>query len=133
MTHRHPIRVRYADTDAMGVAYNGAYLTWFEVGRTEWLRARGIPYRTVEERGAGLPVVEASLRLRSPARYDDLLDIRTRIHEVRSRSVRFGYEIFRSEHLLAAGWTDHVPVDPGSGKGIRLPAWLIPYLDEPVS
>lgn len=131
MAHRHPIRVRYADTDAMGVAYNGIYLTWFEVGRTEWLRARGIPYSRVEEKGISLPVVEAHLRLRIPARYDDLLDVEARLVETRSRRVRFAYTLLRDEVALADGWTDHVPVDGVSGRGVRVPAWLLACLGDP--
>ncbi len=125
MAHRHPIRVRYADTDAMGVAYNGVYLTWFEVGRTEWLRARGLPYRAVEEKGLTLPVVEAHLRLRRAARYDDMLDVEARLAEIRSRSLRFDYRILRDGVCLADGWTQHAPLDGTSGQVIRLPDWLL--------
>ncbi len=94
---RYPIRVRYADTDALGVVYNAVYLAWFEIGRTEWLRARGLPYSQVEARGLSLPVTEASIRFRAPARYDDLLEIETELQLVRSRVVAFGYRLVRGE------------------------------------
>ena len=126
--HRSQVRVRYADTDAMGVAYNSVYLVWFEVGRTEWLRDRAMPYREVESRGVSLPIVEASLRLRSAIRYDEILDIETTILEVRSRRVVFGYRILVGDRCVAEGATVHVSVESPAGKSIRLPDWLVPIL-----
>jgi acyl-CoA thioester hydrolase len=120
--------VRYADADAMGVAYNSVYLVWFEVGRTEWMRARGIPYREVESRGLALPVTEASLRIRRGARYDDLIAIETTLQEVRSRRVVFAYRILFESRSLAEGTTFHVAVDSASGKTVRLPPWLAEIL-----
>lgn len=126
--HRSQVRVRYADTDAMGVAYNAVYLVWFEVGRTEWLRDRAVPYREVESRGVSLPLVEATLRLPSAARYDEILDIETTILEVRSRRVVFGYRILIGDRCVAEGTTVHAPVQSPGGKSIRLPGWLISIL-----
>lgn len=126
--HRSQVRVRYADTDAMGVTYNAVYLVWFEVGRTEWLRDRALPYREVESRGVSLPLVEASLRLRSSARYDEVLDIETVLREVRSRKVVFGYRILVGDRSVAEGTTVHIPVESATGKSIRLPHWLGPML-----
>ena len=126
--HRCRVRVRYADTDAMAVAYNSVYLVWFEVGRTEWLRDRAVPYREVESRGVSLPLTEATLRLRSSARYDELLDIETTLREVRSRRVVFDYRILSADRCVAEGKTVHVPVESATGKSIRLPDWLVPML-----
>ena len=121
---RYPIRVRYAHTDALGVVYNAVYLSWFEIGRTEWLRARGLPYREVESRGLSLPVTEASIRFRLAARYDDLLEIETDLAEVRSRGVAFSYRLLRDGQCLAEGRTVHVPLEAASGRVVRLPDWL---------
>jgi acyl-CoA thioester hydrolase len=128
---RYPIRVRYADTDALGVVYNAVYLAWFEIGRTEWLRARGLPYSEVETRGLSLPVTEASIRFRAPARYDDLIEIETDLQLVRSRVVAFGYRLYRGECRLAEGRTVHAPLDASSGRAIRIPAWLATALGAP--
>ena len=126
--HRCRVRVRYADTDAMGVVYNSVYLVWFEVGRTEWLRDRGVPYREIESRGISLPLVEATLRLRSAARYDDVLDIETVLQEVRSRRIVFSYRILFGGRCVAEGTTMHVPVESAVGHGVRTPDWLVHML-----
>lgn len=118
------LRVRYADTDAMQVVYNAVYLAWFEAARTEWLRDRGLPYREVSARGISLPVTDATLRFRSPARYDDLVTIRATLLESRSRSVAFGYTVHAHGRLLAEGLTRHVPVETTTGRSIRIPDWL---------
>jgi acyl-CoA thioester hydrolase len=125
------LRVRYADTDAMGVVYNAVYLVWFEAARTEWLRARGLPYREVTERGISLPVTEATLHYRSPARYDDLVTIQASVDRVRSRGVRFSYRVRKEDRLLAEGTTDHVAVETASGRSVRLPDWLTERLGGP--
>jgi acyl-CoA thioester hydrolase len=118
-------RVRYADTDAMGVVYNAVYLVWFEAARTEWLRARGLPYREVSDRGISLPVTEASVRFRSPARYDDLVTIEADLRGLRSRGVAFDYVVRLGDRLLAEGWTLHVAVETATGRSVRMPAWLV--------
>jgi len=105
------IRVRYAETDQMGVAYYGNYFTWFEVGRVEWCKAAGFNYRDMErEDGAMLVVAEAKCRYKMPARFDDELGIRTFILKVRSRLIIFGYEVRNIEtgDLLATGETTHL-------------------------
>ena len=122
--HTSTTRVRYADTDAMGIVYNAVYLVWFEVGRTEWLRARGMPYSEVETRGMSLPVVEATLRFLSGARYDELVEIGTRLREVRSRRIVFDYRIHVGDRLLVEGSTSHVPVEIATGRAARIPDWL---------
>lgn len=106
------LRVRYQETDQMGVVYHGNYLNWFEVGRTELLRDLGESYRTVEEKGLMLPVMEVNIRYQKPAKYDDLLHIRTRIVYYSGVKLTFSYEIWRDEELLVIGeslhcWTNH--------------------------
>jgi len=116
------VRVRYAETDQMGMAWHGNYLAWFEVGRTDLLRHQGMAYRDLEKEGVRLPVIEASLRFLRPARYDDLLEIRTTVREVKGATVRFDYEVHRAgtEGPLATGATAHAAVDM-QGKPRRLP------------
>lgn len=99
------VRVRYAETDQMGVAYYANYLVWFEVARNAFCRERGIDYVAMEAQGLLLPILEATCRYRSPARYDDELAIEIRVVERKSRTVRFGYRIIRGETLIAEGET----------------------------
>ncbi|HYO63514.1 MAG TPA: thioesterase family protein [Pyrinomonadaceae bacterium] len=121
--HETSLRVRYAETDRMGVVYHANYLVWFEIGRTEFCRARGFAYRDMEENGnAFLVVAESYCRYKAPAYYDDELVVRTHITELRRRSLRFGYEIFRlaDGQIIAEGETGHVVTDP-NGRVISLP------------
>ena len=122
--HETEIRVRYAETDQMGIVHNANYLVWFEVGRSEFCRARGFSYKEMEEKDNALMVVaESYCRYKSPAYYEDLLTVRTKIEELRSRSLRFVYEIYRAsdEVLLAEGETLHLVTD--ENKKVRsLPA-----------
>jgi acyl-CoA thioester hydrolase len=108
------IRVRYAETDQMGVVYHGNYFVWFEVGRVELCRQLGFEYKKMEtEDDSFIVVAEASCRYKRPARYDDLLTIRTRVTQSQKRTVRFSYEILHQEsgELLATGETLHVICD----------------------
>ncbi|MCA1614183.1 MAG: acyl-CoA thioesterase [Acidobacteria bacterium] len=112
--HETTVRVRYAETDRMGVVYHANYLVWFEIGRTEFCRARGFSYRLMEEdENAFLVVAESYCRYKAPAYYDDDLIIRTHVTELRRRSVRFGYEIIRAStgQFIAEGETGHVVTD----------------------
>ncbi len=112
--HETTLRVRYSETDKMGVVYHANYLIWFEIGRTEFCRARGFSYRDMEENGdAFLVVAESYCRYKAPARYDDELIVRTHITEQRRRSLRFGYEIVRVDDdvIIAEGETGHVVTD----------------------
>ena len=112
--HETTIRVRYSETDRMGVVYHANYLVWFEIGRTEFCRARGFAYKDMEENDqAFLVVAESYYRYKAPADYDDELVIRTHITELRRRSVRFGYEIIRAADglIIAEGETGHVVTD----------------------
>jgi acyl-CoA thioester hydrolase len=121
---RVTLRVRYAESDRMGIVYNAHYLTWFEIGRTELMRSAGTPYRSVEEAGLQLPLVEASLRLRSPVRYDDVIEIATWVEELRSRLVRFGYRILHQSAVIAEGTTIHACVRTLDGRAAAFPDWL---------
>ncbi len=120
---RTRVRVRYAETDRMGVVYYANYLVWFEVGRTEWLRNTGWTYREMEQEGISLPVIEAHCEYRRAARYDDELDIRTTATLLTPVRVRFDYEVFRGTEPapVAAGYTVHAALDT-SGRPCRLPA-----------
>ena len=107
------VRVRYAETDQMGVVYHANYLVWFEVGRVELMRQMGLDYKSMErEEGCGIAVVEVTCRYRAPARYDDELIVRTRVTGARGAVVKFGYEIVRAEDgvVLCEGATVHVVV-----------------------
>ena len=118
------VRVRYKDTDCMAVVYYGNYLTYFEVGRVEFLRQQGMPMSEVNQK-IHMPVVEADVRYVKPARLDDLLDVRCWISEKKRASFRFGYEILNeSGDRVATGSTLHAVQDPATGKLIALPPWL---------
>ena len=108
------VRVRYAETDQMGVVYHANYLVWFEVGRVEMIRQMGISYKDMEgDDGCGIAVVDVTARYKVPARYDDELAIRTTVRAVRGSLIRFGYEVVRVEDgvVLCVGETVHVVVD----------------------
>lgn len=105
------IRVRYADTDQMGVAYNGAYFTWFEIGRTELLRHTPMTYNDIEKNGVMLPVIEAGIKFVKPALYDDVVSIYTRVERQKGVRIRFAYELKRGATLLATGFTEHAFTD----------------------
>lgn len=108
------LRVRYAETDQMGVVYHSNYIVWFEVGRVEMLRALGFTYREMEKQdGTHIAVVEARCRFKAPALYDDSIIVRTRLLNVRDSLLHFGYEILRDGDnlLLAEGETVHLVVD----------------------
>ncbi|MGH9400073.1 MAG: acyl-CoA thioesterase [Thermoanaerobaculia bacterium] len=104
-----PLRVRYSETDKMGVVYHAHYIVWFEVGRTEYCRAAGLPYRAMEEAGLWILVTGVTCRYRQPARYDDALCVRASMAELGSRGLSFDYEIVRGgEEILADGTTRHL-------------------------
>ena len=108
------LRVRYAETDQMGIAYYANYLAWFEVGRTEWCRATGFTYREMEQQeGIYLMVADAHCRYKAPARYDDVLIIKTKVKSFKKRLIVFGYEVLSqaSGQLLATGETTHTITD----------------------
>ena len=108
------VRVRYAETDQMGVVYHANYLVWFEVGRVEFLRQLGFSYKEMEQKDdCCIAVVDARCRYKAPARYDDEIVVRTHLKNVRESLVHFGYELVRASDgvLLAEGETTHVVID----------------------
>jgi acyl-CoA thioester hydrolase len=128
MVVRTDIRVIYGDTDQMGVVYYANYLRFFEAGRNEFIRARGLRYRDFETRfGLRLPVAEAQVSYRAPARYDDVLTVETSLAEMKRASARFGYRIVRDGDVLATGHTVHACVDL-EGRVRRMPAELLARL-----
>jgi acyl-CoA thioester hydrolase len=117
------IRVRYAETDQMGVAYYANYLVWFEVGRSEFCRERGFRYGDLETSGYKLVVSDVHCRYRSSARYDETVIVRTRLKDANKRMITFGYQILRKdpkEEVIAEGETQHICVD-SNGKTRSLP------------
>lgn len=117
------VRVKYADTDQMAVVYYANYFVWLEIARTEFLRSLGVDYKSIEEKkGLSLPVVEAYCKYRAPARYDDVVLIKTKASQVKSSTLRFDYNIFNkaSGELLAEAYTTHVFIDKDR-KPVRLP------------
>jgi acyl-CoA thioester hydrolase len=119
------IRVRYAETDQMGIAHHAEYFAWFEVARTDLLRGCGTTYREMEAGGVRLPVIEASARYLKPVLYDDVLEVRTEVTEVGGARVGFAYEVRRegTEGPLATGTTEHATVDL-RGRPRRIPDLL---------
>lgn len=108
------LRVRYAETDQMGVVYHSNYFVWFEVGRVELLRKIGFTYREMESQdGCIIAVVDARCRYKAPARYDDEIMVRTHLKNIRESLIHFGYEVVRigDKALLAEGETTHIVVD----------------------
>ncbi len=116
------VRVRYAETDKMGVVYYANYLVWFEIARCEWFRATGRTYQDLEASGTVLPVVETQCRYFRSARYDDEIEIETSAQLLSPVRLRFDYALTRrgEGEPLAAGWTEHAAVDP-TGRPRRLP------------
>lgn len=107
------LRVRYAETDAMGIVYHSNYVIWFEVGRGEYLRQKGGDYDKFEAAGFYLPVIKVDARFLAPARYNDVVVVRTSMEELRSRSITFCYEVVMQEtgQLLAMGHSKHLCTD----------------------
>ena len=121
--HETTARVRYAETDQMGVVYHSNFFVWFEIGRVEMLRSLGVSYKRMEqEDDCHIVVVEVRCAYKKPARYDDMLRIRTRVAEARTRTMRFTYEVFNDAtgELLATGETHHVVCD-AEGRPKTLP------------
>jgi acyl-CoA thioester hydrolase len=123
------LRVRYAETDAMAVAYYANYFVWFEVARTDLIRHLGWSYRAMEEAGVLLPVIEADCRYRRPARYDDELEIRTKGRVVSRVRMEFTYEVYVNgqDEIIASGRTAHAAVTP-AGRPCRIPSRVVAAL-----
>ena len=125
------LRVRYAETDQMGVVYHSNYIIWFEVGRVEMFRQLGFTYSEMEQQeGTRLAVVDVRCRYKIPARYDDLICVRTRLLNVRGSLVHFAYEIFRDndEALLAEGETVHLVLGADMKRSNLAKKYLVPFL-----
>ncbi|HQL47830.1 MAG TPA: thioesterase family protein [Holophaga sp.] len=119
-----PIRVRYAETDAMGIVHHAVYPVWMELGRSEFLRAQGQGYSEWEAQGIFMSVGELKVRYRSPARYDELVQVRTWLKEAGRRRVVFGYEVTRDGQRLAEGESIHIVTGP-DGRARVLPDALL--------
>ena len=130
LKHTTTIRVRYADTDKMQFVYNGKYLEYFEVGRTELLRDAGLAYSTIEEEGFQLPLIETGIKFKHPAVYDDLLDIEARVEELYSAKVHIKYRVTRNGtgELIAEGFTTHMFINSETKKPTRPPKVYIDSL-----
>lgn len=124
-TYQYTIRVRYAETDQMGVVYHGNYAIYFEMGRVEWLRNLGISYKKMEESGIMLPVVSLTMNYKKPARYDDLLTVITKFKSQTSVKIEFDYEILNEKgELLTTGYSLLVFVDMKTGKPTLPPDYI---------
>ncbi len=119
-----PVRVRFADTDAQGIAHNTAYLVWFEVARVEYLRAFAGGYQALRDRGIEATVLESFCRYRIPVRFDDELVVHTRCVGLRGARFRYEYAIARGAELVADGHTEHACVDASTLRPTRVPEWL---------
>jgi acyl-CoA thioester hydrolase len=115
------LRVRYKETDQMGIAHHANYIVWFEIGRTDLCRVTGFPYHEIESRGFILVVTDIQCRYRIPYRYDDEVVIRTTVAELASRSIKFAYELFdsRGETLRANGSSSHLWLDEKTRRPVR--------------
>jgi acyl-CoA thioester hydrolase len=118
-------RVRFAETDAQGVAHNASYLVWFELARVEYLREFAGGYQKIRDEGMEALVLETHIRYREPARFDDVLHVHARCHGVRGARFRYDYAVERNGVVIADGWTSHAMVDARTLRPKRLPAWLI--------
>lgn len=120
-------RVRYAETDAMGIAHHASYIIWLELGRTDLLRVRGMPYRELEQRGFLVVLSDLQVRYYAAARYDDNILIRTALGNLRSRQLSFDYELrlADSNALLVTARTSHVVLDRETRRPVRLPQELL--------
>jgi acyl-CoA thioester hydrolase len=118
------VKVRFAETDAQGVAHNANYLVWFEVARVAYLAEYAGGYSAIRQQGLESFVLESRVRYRQPAHFDDLLRIHTRVGEVRGARFRFDYEITRDGEVIADGWTSHACVDAKTLRPTRIPQTL---------
>jgi acyl-CoA thioester hydrolase len=124
------IRVRYGETDQMGHAYYGNYALWFEQARGAWCRDRGFTYKWLEEHGVYLPCVEFHVRYRGEVKYDDWIDVRISLGEIRRASIRFDYELVNetSGKVVTEGYTWHVTMSPETRRAMSVPAFALEML-----
>ena len=123
------IRVRYGETDQMGVVYHANYAVYFEVGRTEWLREFGLSYSAMEAEGIMLPVISLHINYKNSARYDDVLKVKTRLKKMPTASIEFDYELINDKgELLATGNTILAFIDAKRNRPTRCPKYLLDKL-----
>ena len=128
--HQIQIRVRYSETDQMRVVYHGNYAQYFEVGRVEWLRNKGVSYKSMEENGVMLPVVSLNINYKKPARYDELLTLKTILKKQTSVRIEFDYELYNEKaELLTTGNSVLVFVDMNTGKPMVPPLYILEHLN----
>ena len=123
------IRVRYGETDQMGVVYHGNYAQYFEIGRVEWLRKFGVSYKEMEESGIMLPVISLSVKFKKSARYDDVIKVKTQLVKIPSATIEFDYEILNDKNeILATGNTSLVFIDINRNRPTRCPQSILDKL-----
>ena len=128
--HEVEIRVRYSETDQMGVVYHGSYVPYFEIGRVEWLRNKGISYKSLEESGIALPIVSMHLNYKKPARYDDLLTVKTKFKNYSAVKIEFDCELWsEKKELLTTAHFILVFVNTKTGKPIIPPKYIIDIME----
>ncbi len=129
--HQEKIRVRYSETDQMGVVYHGNYIPYFEIGRVEWLRNKGIAYKKLEENGIGLPIASMTLNYKKPARYDDLLTVKTKLKSYSGVKVEFECEICNEQdELLTTALFLLVFVDMKTGRPMLPPSTILDIIQQ---
>ena len=126
LTHELKIRVRYGETDQMGYVYYGNYAQYFEMGRVEWLRNLNASYKSMENNGIMLPVLNLNVRYLKPAKYDDLLTLKTTLKKIPSVKIEFDFEVYNEKkELLTTGYTSLVFIDMKKNKPTRCPDYLL--------
>ena len=129
--HYIQVRVRYQETDRMGIVYHANYLSYFELGRVEWLRNKGLDYARLEDSGVLLPVVNVSISYKAPARYDQLLSVETELVKIGGASLVFQNKIYdENKRLLVEGEVTLVATDSSSFKPIKIPASLLSLIQK---
>ncbi len=127
VVYKTTVRVRYADTDQMKIVYHGKYLEYFEVGRTEMMRDLGLPYKVIEENGYIMPLIESNMKYKTPALYDELLEVETRVEKLPLARVHLDYTIKSLDRNLTVveGYTDLVFIKRETNKITRSPEFFI--------
>jgi len=133
-SHKLQIRVRYGETDQMGYVYYGNYAQYFEMGRVEWLRNLGVSYKRMEDSGIMLPVLNLNIDYKKPAKYDDLLTLKTTLLTKPSVRIEFGFELYNeNQELLTKGYTSLVFIDMKKNKPTKAPDYILekinPFFD----
>jgi acyl-CoA thioester hydrolase len=127
------VRVRFAETDAQGIAHNSNYFVWFEVARVEHLERYAGGYQRLRDLGIEALVLETHIRYLQPARFDDRLRVHARCVDIKGARFRYQYAIERGVELICDGWTSHATVDAGTFRPTRVPSWLIQALSSSAS